>query len=404
MSTTVTIDKGCLYRRKKRPTIYVKFTPRRGAKPIHLSTGKTNMIAAAAAAQVLLEKYHGKTPGQVKGQKLTLAEFCRLPAKEDPNDRGGQFWQYLVANRAGNTRNRHRDILKNQILPTFGKFRFDDLEPETIETWKQRRLGEVERATVLKEMHCLSAVFRVARKVYRYTTQNPVADLEKPRIPKKKMQIPTANEIRTFLDAAALLKPYAYASLLTVYQGGLRIDEARHLMPGDVDEDEDILRIRVKKGWSPKDQEDRDIPLVEPMRTVLLTLKHQNPNARWLLPRGDKRTYKCERCGGRETHIGNLRSAILSLAKAAGISKRMTHHILRHCNSTHNRELGAKDYEVMELLGQQSTKVHTIYTHADWQHIVEATERLGTAIGQQGLSAWLSARAREAEEPYRSRT
>lgn len=404
MATEIKIEKGCLYRRKNRPTIYFKFAPRPGSKPIHLSTGKTNFIAAAVAAQVLLEKYHGKTPGQVKGQKLTLAEFCRLPAKEDPNDRGGQFWQYLTANRAGNTRTRYRDILKSQLIPTFGHLRFDEIEPESIEAWKQRRLRQVQRSTALKEMHALSAVFRVARKIYRYVSHNPVSDLEKPRIPKKKMQIPTANEIRSFLDAAALLKPYAYASLLTVYQGGLRIDEARHLEPCDVDEEEEVLRIRVKKGWSPKDQEDRDIPLVEPMRTVLLTLKHQNPNARWLLPRGDTRTYKCERCGGAETHIGNLRSAILALAKAAGISKRLTHHMLRHCNSTHNRQLGAKDYEVMQLLGQQSTKIHTIYTHAEWQHIVEATQRLGASIGGNGLSAWLSARARETEESNRSRT
>ena len=397
MATTVTIDKGCLYRRKKRPTIYVKFTPRRGAKPIHLSTGKTNMIAAAAAAQVLLEKYHGKTPGQVKGQKLTLADFCRLPANENPADRGGQFWQYLVANRAGNTRNRHRDILKNQILPHFGRYRFDDLEPEHIEIWKQQRLGEVERATVLKELHCLSAVFRVARKVYRYTAQNPVSDIEKPTVPKRKKQIPTADEIKAFLNAAGLLTPHYYPSFLTIYQGGLRIDEARHLEPSDVNEQENILHIRVKKGWSPKDQEDRDVPLVEPMRTVLLTLKQQNPQARWLLLRGDTRTYKCQRCGGPTTHIGNLRTAILALAKAAGISKRMTHHILRHCNSTHNRQLGAKDYEVMQLLGQQSTKIHTIYTHAEWQHIIEATQRLGASIGGDGLSAWLSARTRKTE-------
>lgn len=136
------------------------------------------------------------------------------------------------------------------------------------------------------------------------------------------------------------------------------------------------------------------------MRTVLLTLKHQNPHARWLLPRGDTRTYTCQRCGGLTTHIGNLRTAILALTKAAGISKRMTHHILRHCNSTHNRQLGAKDYEVMELLDQQSTEIHMIDTHAKWQNIVNATARLGAAIGQDGLSA----RTRAAEESNRSRT
>lgn len=76
------------------------------------------------------------------------------------------------------------------------------------------------------------------------------------------------------------------------------------------------------------------------------------------------------------------------------IPKCITHHILRHCNSTHNRQLGAKDYGVMELLGQQSTKIHAIYTHAEWQNIVCATARLGAAIGQDGLSA----QAHEAEE------
>ena len=399
MATTRVLDKGCLYRRKDRPTIYVKFTPRKGATPIHLSTGKTNLLAAAAAAQVLIAQYEGRSTSQVKDRKLTIAQFCRLPQKDTPDDRGGQFWQYLVGNRAGNTRNRYRDILKNQILPHFGACHFDTLEPEALEVWKQRRLGEVERATVLKELHCLSAVFRVARKVYRYTTQNPVADIEKPTVPKRKKQIPTTVEMKRFLDAAALFTPHYYSSFLTMYQGGLRIDEARHLEPADVDEAENVLHLRVKPGWSPKDQEDRDIPLVEPMRTVLVTLKRQNPDARWLLPRGNKRTYRCERCGGPETHIGNLRSAILSLATAAGISKRMTHHILRHCTSTHNRQLGAKDYEVMELLGQQSTKVHTIYTHAEWEHIVAATERLGDAIGHEGLSAWLSAQAREADSP-----
>ena len=55
---------------------------------------------------------------------------------------------------------------------------------------------------MLKELHCLSAVFRVARKVYRYTTQNPVADIENPTVPKRKKQIPTTVEMKRFLDAA----------------------------------------------------------------------------------------------------------------------------------------------------------------------------------------------------------
>lgn len=157
------------------------------------------------------------------------------------------------------------------------------------------------------------------------------------------------------------------------------------------------MRIRVEEGVESQGlRGSRHSPRrADPHR--LTDLETPEPERPRLLPRGDKRTYTCQHCGEPTTHIGNLLTAILSLAKAAGISKRMTHHILRHCNSTHNRENGAKDYEVMALLGQQSTKIHTIYTHADWQNIVAATARLGAAIGQDGLSAWLSAQRQQAD-------
>ena len=41
----------------------------------------------------------------------------------------------------------------------------------------------------------------------------------------------------------------------------------------------------------------------------------------------------------------------------------------------------------MELLGQQSTEVHAIYTHAEWTNIVASTTHLGDSIGDEGLSA-----------------
>lgn len=38
-------------------------------------------------------------------------------------------------------------------------------------------------------------------------------------------------------------------------------------------------------------------------------------------------------------------------------------------------------------LGQQSTEVHAIYTHAERTNIVAATTRLRASIGDEGLSA-----------------
>lgn len=106
---------------------------------------------------------------------------------------------------------------------------------------------------VLKELHCLSAVFRGGRKVYRCTTQNPVAGIEKPTVPKRKKQIPTADEIKAFLDAASRLTPHYYPSFLTIYQGGLRIDEVRHLERPMSMKRRARCAFGLKKGWSPKD-------------------------------------------------------------------------------------------------------------------------------------------------------
>lgn len=40
----------------------------------------------------------------MKEQKLTIASFCRLSDKHDPEDQASLFGQYLIANRAGNAR------------------------------------------------------------------------------------------------------------------------------------------------------------------------------------------------------------------------------------------------------------------------------------------------------------
>jgi len=98
--------------------------------------------------------------------------------------------------------------------------------------------------------------------------------------------------------------------------------------------------------------------------------------------------------------VGNLRKTIISIGKAAKVPQHVTHHILRHCYSTHSRKLGALDFEVMEILGQRSTKVHRDYTHAEWSGMVEASKRLGKSVGKDLLKLWSAQRfaAHDTEE------
>lgn len=379
---------GYLFKRSRSPFYQVKFQPHQGAEQVYKSTGETSKISAARKAEQIIEKYMSQLG---KPKRPNIGSFIRLPDKTNPEDRGGEYWQHILANRAATSCERTSDIIRTQIIPHFAQYDFDELEPLQVEQWKRARLLQVSQATVKKELDTLSNIFRVARKTYRFTKVNPVEDVDRPTVPKKKQRIPSAIEIQRFFQIASQTHPHHFTILLTIYLSGARIDEARHLEPSDVLLRENRLAYRAKAGWSPKDSQDRDAPLIEPLRSVLMKVLEDHAGT-WLFERADGKTIYCKRCGRRVTHFGNLKKTIRAIAAAAEISQRTTHHIFRHCSNTHSQQLGAKQSAAMELLGQQTTTVNRLYTHTEWHEVVQAAENLGQSVGEGVLALWLAQR------------
>jgi integrase/recombinase XerD len=67
---------------------------------------------------------------------------------------------------------------------------------------------------------------------------------------------------------------------------------------------------------------------------------------------------------------------VRTAAHKAGIKKRVTPHMLRHCFGTHLYEAGVDLRTIQVLMGHSSPKTTEIYTHVATTHISHVTSPL----------------------------
>lgn len=168
--------------------------------------------------------------------------------------------------------------------------------------------------------------------------------------------------LRTFRDGR-------YRAFFTlIYHCGLRLSEAIHIRPKDIDGKRLVIRVTVTKGGKP-----REVPITAELLTRLRTfwLSHRNPD--WLFPavgRGWKDSGKTLREALYECKNPMSKAALwsaINLAKhECGLMKqheKLTIHTLRHSYATHMLEAGASLQQVSAYLGHRSLKPTLVYLH-----------------------------------------
>jgi integrase len=144
------------------------------------------------------------------------------------------------------------------------------------------------------------------------------------REPRKLPVVLSADEVVQFLEAISSLK--SRAALTTAYAAGLRASEVAGLRIEDVDSARGVILVRHGKG-----AKDRNVLLSPQLLGILRTYWRLARPRLYLFPGRD------------EDHPIDptvLHAACRSAVKAAGLTKRVTLHTLRHSFATHLLENG----------------------------------------------------------------
>jgi integrase/recombinase XerD len=179
--------------------------------------------------------------------------------------------------------------------------------------------------------------------------------------PKKLPIVLSVEEVGRFLEAAPTLK--ARTALSTAYGAGLRVFEVVTLRPGDIDNQRMTLRIAQGKG-----RKDR-LVMLSPKLLALLRVywKAERPSGPWLFPGRE-----------RDQHF-SVRSMQLACdlsRDAAGLTKPVTMHTLRHSFATHLLEAGTDLSTIQRLLGHRSLSTTAIYLHVATSTVCATTSPL----------------------------
>lgn len=176
------------------------------------------------------------------------------------------------------------------------------------------------------------------------------------REPRKLPVVLSADEVVAFLEAVPSLK--SRAALTTAYAAGLRTSEVVGLRIEDIDSARGIIAVRGGKGGK-----DRHVMLSPQLLGIL--------RAHWRLARPPRYLFP----GRDDDHPLSstvLHAACRSAAKAAGLTKRVTIHTLRHSFATHLLEDGTDIRIIQVLLGHQNLSSTARYTQVA-THVIRAT-------------------------------
>jgi site-specific recombinase XerD len=238
------------------------------------------------------------------------------------------------------------------------------LGPEDIRTYQvyltnERRLAP---GSVVIAVSALRFLYKVSlKKDWSFEDLIPA-----PKKPQKLPVVLSPEEVLQFLGCVGNTKQRAI--LTTCYAAGLRISEAVHLKPTDIDSQRMVIRVEQGKG-----QKDRYVmlspKLLETLRTYWRAVR---PQGGWLFE-GD--------VSGQPITRNAVALACRNARQLSRIRKPISPHSLRHAFAVHLLESGTDVRTIQLLLGHRSLATTARYLRIATSKVCSASSPLDLLPG-----------------------
>ena len=199
-----------------------------------------------------------------------------------------------------------------------------------------------------------------------------MAKMSHVHVPRKLPVVLSPEEVERLLDAAPGLK--YKAALSVAYGAGLRVSEVVALKVDDIDSERMLIRVDQGKG-----RKDRYV-MLSPTLLGVLRAWWREAKARgkmlprsWLFPGQDPVN---------PLRARQLNRACHAAAEAAGITKRISPHTLRHSFATHLLEHKEDIRVIQVLLGHKRLETTALYAQVATRTLCEVTSPLDRLTGE----------------------
>ena len=218
------------------------------------------------------------------------------------------------------------------------------------------------------------------RSLYRFLARrgvlrrNPARDVRAPRLARKLVTFLPADEAAALVDARGLAgdaRARDVAILEMLYATGLRVSELAGLDLDAIDREARTVRV-LGKG-----SKERMVPYGAPAARALDA---------YLARRATHRGPVFVNARGGRLSPRSIHTIVRRAARAAGVTRRVSPHTLRHTFATHLLDRGADLRMIQELLGHSRLSTTQRYTHVSTAQLLKTYDAAHPRAASKGAS------------------